>query len=109
MTLSAASGSMQSAAAPLRLAKYSFGVGDRFARQGKAQLRACMLAANDGVDVIPVWNKSNREHLIVGSQLGDVPSEPAPAVACRLQDRRQTGPAATWTCWPPAKKPSRAT
>ncbi len=72
MTLSAASGSMQSAAAPLRLAKYSFGVGDRFARQGKAQLRACILAANDGVDVVPVWNKSNREHLIVGSQPGDV-------------------------------------
>lgn len=51
----------------LRLEKYSFGVGDRFARQAKAQLRACMQAAAQGVDVIPVWNKSYREHAIVGS------------------------------------------
>jgi tagaturonate epimerase len=51
----------------VRLEKYSFGVGDRFARQAKAQLRACMQAAAQGVDVIPVWNKSYREHDIVGS------------------------------------------
>lgn len=51
----------------LKLEKYSFGVGDRFGRQAKAQLRACMLAAAEGVDVIPVWNKSHREHAIVGS------------------------------------------
>ena len=52
----------------LTLAKYSFGVGDRFAHQAKAQLRACMLAAEQGADVIPVWNKSNREHTIIGSE-----------------------------------------
>ena len=52
----------------LRLEKYSFGVGDRFAHQAKAQLRACMQAAAQGVDVTPVWNKSYREHSIVGSQ-----------------------------------------
>jgi hypothetical protein len=52
----------------LKLAKYSIGVGDRFAHQAKAQLRACMKIAEDGVEVIPVWNKSNREHLIVGSE-----------------------------------------
>jgi hypothetical protein len=51
----------------LRLEKYSFGVGDRFAHQAKPQLRACMQAAAQGVDVIPVWNKSHREHVIVGS------------------------------------------
>ena len=51
----------------VRLEKYSFGVGDRFARQAKAQLRACMQAAAQGVDVVPVWNKSYREHDIVGS------------------------------------------
>src|SRR5580658_2500063 len=51
----------------LRLEKYSIGVGDRFAHQAKAQLRACMLAGEAGVDVIPVWNKSNREHVIIGS------------------------------------------
>jgi tagaturonate epimerase len=52
----------------LTLEKYSLGVGDRFAHQAKAQLRACLLAAAKGVTVIPVWNKSNREHLIVGSE-----------------------------------------
>ena len=51
----------------LQLEKYSFGVGDRFAHQARAQLRACMIAAAAGVDVIPVWNKSHREHAIVGS------------------------------------------
>ncbi|HEV2861290.1 MAG TPA: tagaturonate epimerase family protein [Pyrinomonadaceae bacterium] len=52
----------------LRLEKYSVGVGDRFAHQAKAQLRACIKAAERGVDVTPVWNKSYREHGIVGSQ-----------------------------------------
>jgi hypothetical protein len=52
----------------LSLAKYSIGVGDRFAHQAKAQLRACQLADERGVEVIPVWNKSNREHTIIGSE-----------------------------------------
>jgi hypothetical protein len=52
---------------PVLLSKYSIGVGDRFAQEAKAQLQACMMAAEKGVDVIPVWNKSNREHLIIGS------------------------------------------
>src|SRR5580698_5878514 len=51
----------------IQLEKYSIGVGDRFAHQAKAQLQACLLAAEAGVDVIPVWNKSNREHTIIGS------------------------------------------
>lgn len=51
----------------LQLSKYSVGVGDRFAHQAKAQLRACMLAQDQGIDVVPVWNKSNREHTIIGS------------------------------------------
>ncbi|HZY61914.1 MAG TPA: tagaturonate epimerase family protein [Edaphobacter sp.] len=51
----------------LKLPKFSLGVGDRFAHQAKAQLAACVLAVNSGVDVIPVWNKSNREHVIIGS------------------------------------------
>jgi tagaturonate epimerase len=50
------------------LGKFSIGVGDRFARQAKAQLNACVLAANAGLEVIPVWNKSNREHAIIGSE-----------------------------------------
>ena len=56
----------------LRLGKFSIGVGDRFAQQAKAQLQACCLAAESGVEVIPVWNKSNREHLIVGSDPASV-------------------------------------
>ncbi|MDB5308612.1 MAG: hypothetical protein JWO38_2814 [Gemmataceae bacterium] len=56
----------------LTLAKYSIGVGDRFAHQARAQLRACLLAAEHGADVVPVWNKSNREHLIVGSEPASV-------------------------------------
>src|ERR1035438_240574 len=50
------------------LGKFSIGVGDRFAHQSKAQLEACILAAKAGIDVIPVWNKSNREHTIIGSE-----------------------------------------
>jgi hypothetical protein len=52
----------------LTLEKYSLGVGDRFAHQAGAQLRACILAAEHGTDVIPVWNKSNREHATIGSE-----------------------------------------
>jgi hypothetical protein len=52
----------------LELGKFSIGVGDRFAHQAKAQLQACVLAAHAGVEVIPVWNKSNREHNIIGSE-----------------------------------------
>src|ERR1700735_3271586 len=51
----------------LKLPKFSLGVGDRFAHQPKAQLAACVLAADAGVEVVPVWNKSNREHMIIGS------------------------------------------
>jgi len=52
----------------LRLPKFSLGVGDRFAHQAKAQLAACVMAADAGVEVVPVWNKSNREHTIIGSE-----------------------------------------
>ena len=52
----------------MQIEKYTFGVGDRFARQAKPQLRACMQAAEEGVEVIPTWNKSHREHLTVGTR-----------------------------------------
>ena len=52
----------------LPLGKLSFGLGDRFGRQGEAQLRACVLAAELGLDIVPVWNKSNREHLFIGTE-----------------------------------------
>jgi hypothetical protein len=43
------------------LEKYLFGIGDRFARQGKAQLRAIIKVKAQGIDIVPVWNKSHRE------------------------------------------------
>jgi len=52
----------------LKLSKYSVGTGDRFAHQAKAQLQACMKALANGFEVVPVWNKSNREHTIIGSE-----------------------------------------
>lgn len=52
----------------MKLGKYSLGIGDRFNHQGKAQLRAIIKAKKNGVDVTPVWNKSNREHNIVHSE-----------------------------------------
>lgn len=52
--------------------KYTFGIGDRFAHQATPQLKAFQLLAERGVEVIPVWNKSNREHTFVGSQPSSV-------------------------------------
>ena len=52
----------------LELPRFSVGVGDRFAHQAKAQLQACIMAMDAGVEVVPVWNKSNREHTIIGSE-----------------------------------------
>jgi len=56
----------------MQLGKYSFGTGDRFGRQGVAQLRALIRAKDYGIDLIPVWNKSNREHQIIGTSPSDV-------------------------------------
>jgi len=67
------SGTLVPSAQPyLSLEHYTFGIGDRFAHQAKAQLRAFILAAKDGLEIIPVWNKSNREHMTVGSKPGSV-------------------------------------
>jgi len=52
----------------MELGKYSFGVGDRFNHEGEAQLSALITATSEGVEVTPVWNKSNREHQIVHSE-----------------------------------------
>jgi tagaturonate epimerase len=54
------------------LGKYSFGLGDRFGRQGSAQLMAITEASRKGVEIVPVWNKSNREHITIGTEPGDV-------------------------------------
>ncbi len=56
----------------LELGKFSFGVGDRFAHQAAAQLEAFQRLEAAGVDVVPVWNKSHREHQIIGSEPNEV-------------------------------------
>ena len=63
------------------LGKYSFGIGDRFAREGVNQLRALIEAERRfGVHFVPVWNKSNREHQIVGTEPGQTRCEADSAV-----------------------------
>lgn len=65
----------------LEIERFSFGVGDRFAHQAKAQLRAFQMLADDGVEVVPVWNKSNREHNFIGSEPDSVKAAAQAAVA----------------------------
>jgi len=68
----------------MKLDKYSFGIGDRFAHQGEAQLKAIIKAKETGIDIVPVWNKSNREHQIIHSSPADTKNE-ADAAVRRLQ------------------------
>jgi hypothetical protein len=65
----------------MELGKFSIGIGDRFAHQGVAQLRAIMKANESGLEISPVWNKSNREHIYVHSHPSDVRKEADAAVA----------------------------
>jgi tagaturonate epimerase len=62
------------------LPKYSMGIGDRFAHQGRAQLSAFVKAKELGAEVTPVWNKSNREHNIIHSEPASVREEADAAV-----------------------------
>jgi len=65
----------------MQIGKFSFGTGDRFAHQGESQLRALMQAKKKlGIDIVPVWNKSNREHMIVHSTPDDTRVEADAAV-----------------------------
>src|SRR5581483_1373784 len=65
----------------MQIEKYTIGTGDRFAHQGLAQLKATLKAREAGIQVYPVWNKSNREHTIVGSKPDDLRAEADAAVA----------------------------
>ena len=62
------------------ISKYSVGVGDRFGLEGAAQLRAFRAAKDRGVTITPVWNKSNREHSLIGTRPEDVRAEADAAV-----------------------------
>lgn len=59
----------------MKIGKCSFGIGDRFSHQGEAQLKAILKARKAGIDVTPVWNKSNREHTYVHSKPEDTRAE----------------------------------
>jgi tagaturonate epimerase len=65
----------------VKIEKYTLGIGDRFAHQGRAQLQAFFKGRELGIDVHPVWNKSNREHTIIKSKPDDVRVEADTAVA----------------------------
>ena len=66
----------------MKIGKYSFGVGDRFAHEGVNQLKALIEAEElFGVHFVPVWNKSNREHQIVGTEPMETRREADAAVA----------------------------
>ncbi|WP_010664737.1 tagaturonate epimerase family protein [Marinilabilia salmonicolor] len=54
-----------------KLSRYSFGMGDRFAHQAAWQLKTIIEAQKNGVEITPVWNKSNREHTTIGSEPAD--------------------------------------
>jgi hypothetical protein len=56
------------------------GVGDRFGHEGRAQLKAFLAAHEQAIDVYPVWNKSNREHMLIGSDPAEVRAEAEEAV-----------------------------
>lgn len=65
----------------MELGKYSFGIGDRFSHEGKAQLSALIEGAEKyPFGFVPVWNKSNREHQIVGTDPADTRREADEAV-----------------------------
>ena len=55
-------------------------MGDRFGHQGKAQLQVCLLADELGINVTPVWNKSNREHNFIGTEPASLRGEADAAV-----------------------------
>ncbi|MVN91979.1 tagaturonate epimerase family protein [Mucilaginibacter aquatilis] len=65
----------------MKLEKFSFGMGDRFAHQGEAQLKAVMKAKEQGVNITPIWNKSNREHKTVKTEPAELRAEADAAVA----------------------------
>lgn len=62
------------------LGKYSFGIGDRFGQEGEALLAAILKAKEQGVNITPVWNKSHREHSIIGTKPADARREADQAV-----------------------------
>jgi tagaturonate epimerase len=63
-----------------QIERYSIGVGDRFGHAAPAQLAAMKKLLQDGALAVPVWNKSNREHTLIGTEPADVRSRADAAV-----------------------------
>jgi hypothetical protein len=64
----------------IEIPKYTIGIGDRFGKQGEAQLSALIVASEAGIELCPVWNKSFREHSIINTNPADVRIEADAAV-----------------------------
>ena len=72
----------------MKLSRNSIGIGDRFAQEAEAQLTAIIKAAEQGIIVTPVWNKSSREHEIINSH----PRETRIAADWAVKNLGWTGP-----------------
>ena len=71
----------------IALGRYSIGVGDRFGHQARAQISAVKAMQEQGVGVVPVWNKSFREHSLIGTR----PDDTRRAVDAAVAAERWTG------------------
>ncbi len=65
----------------IKLTRFSVGVGDRFGHQARAQIRAVQAMKDQGITVVPVWNKSFREHSLIGTHPADTRRAADAAVA----------------------------
>lgn len=67
---------------PVAEVRFSIGLGDRFGREGEAQLRAVQQFTEEhDIPVTPIWNKSHREHTLTGTEPRDTLREADAAVA----------------------------
>ncbi len=72
----------------MKINKFSIGVGDRFAHEAGAQLKAMLKAQKElGIEITPVWNKSNREHNLIGSE----PSQTRQVIDKTVKEMGYTG------------------
>jgi len=72
----------------MSLERLTMGIGDRFGLEGAAQLRAFQKAREQGVELVPVWNKSNREHTLIGT----TPADTRAAADAAVRTAGWTGP-----------------
>lgn len=64
----------------MQLSRFSIGTGDRFGLEGEAQIAAFKELRAHGGEADIVWNKSNREHVIIGSSPADQAATAAAAI-----------------------------